>query len=88
MSEHITRDPIYNTVHRDDFSAMLEVDRYGTRTDAFDGIISATHDHFWDPMDTTYLDFNSPFDTAKEYIMPPETIPELQSAVADKLDEG
>ncbi len=88
MSEHITRDPIYNTVHRDDFSAMLEVDRYGTRTDAFDGIISATHDHFWDPMDITYLDFNSPFDTAKEYIMPPETIPELQSAVADKLDEG
>jgi hypothetical protein len=88
MTDHITQDPIYNTVSRDDFPAMLEVDRYGTRTEAFDGIISATHDHFWDPMDATYLDFSSPFDITSEYIMPPETIPELQSAVADKLDEG
>lgn len=88
MSDHITRDPIYNTVHRDDFPAMLEVDRYGTRTDAFDGIISATHDHFWDPMDKVYLDFDSPFDLENEYLMPPETVPELQSAVADVLDEG
>ncbi len=88
MTDHITQDPIYNTVSRDDFPTMLEVDRYGTRTDAFDGIISATHDHFWDPMDPTYLDFDSPFDINSEYIMPPESIPELQSAVADKLDEG
>lgn len=88
MSEHITHDAIYYTAQRDDFPAMLEVDRYGTRTDAFDGIISATHDHFWDPMDTTYLDFSTPFDLKNEFLMPPETCPELQSAVADKLDEG
>lgn len=88
MADHITRDPIYNTVARDDFPAMLEIERYNQRTDAFDEIISATHDHFWDPLDTAYLDFNSPFDLEGEYLMPPDTIPELASAVADKLDEG
>ena len=44
MTNHITHDAIYNTVDRDDFAAMLDVHRYGERTDAFDGIISATHD--------------------------------------------
>ncbi len=88
MAEHITQDPIYNTVNRDDFPTMLDVDRYGTRTAAFDGIISATHDHFWDPMDGAYLDFSSPFDLKNEYLMPPESCAELQSAVADRLDEG
>lgn len=88
MADHITRDPIYNTVARDDFPSMLEIDRYNQRTDAFDEIISATHDHFWDPLDTAYLDFDTPFDLENEYLMPRETIPELASAVADKLDEG
>ncbi|MEH6527583.1 MAG: ferritin-like domain-containing protein [Sneathiella sp.] len=88
MTDHITHDPIYNTAHRDDFPGMMNVDRYSARTDAFDAIISATHDHFWDPMDTAYLDFSSPFDLKNEYLMPRETFPELQSAVADKLNEG
>ncbi len=52
MADHITRDSIYDTVDRDDFAAMIEVDRYGDRSDAFDGIIAATVDHFWDPNDT------------------------------------
>ena len=29
MADHITHDPIYDTVDRDDFAAMIEVDRYG-----------------------------------------------------------
>ena len=28
MPDHITRDPIYNAVDRDDFDAMIEIDRY------------------------------------------------------------
>ena len=28
MADHITHDPIYNTVDRDDFTTMIEVDRY------------------------------------------------------------
>lgn len=61
-SDHITYDSIYDTVAPGDFDAMLEVDRYGKRTDAFDKIISATHEHFWDPMDKAYIDFDQPFD--------------------------
>ena len=86
--QHITRDPAYRVVAPDDFPAMIEVDRYETRSNAFDGIIGATHDHFWDPFNPAYLDYTTPFDVTKEYIMPPERVPELQSAVGDKLDEG
>ena len=87
MAHHITQDPIYNAVAPDDFAAMLKAERYGQRTDAFDAIISATHDHFWDPLDEAYIDFSTPFDLETQLIMPRETIPELQSAVVDKLDE-
>ncbi|MBO6825794.1 MAG: ferritin-like domain-containing protein [Sneathiella sp.] len=88
MSGQITIDPIYNAVPSDDFPPMLDVNRYGERTDAFDKIISATHDHFWDPLDDAYIDFSTPFDINTQMIMPKETVPELNSAVADKLDEG
>ncbi|HEY2773361.1 MAG TPA: ferritin-like domain-containing protein [Candidatus Binatia bacterium] len=85
----ITHDPIYNTVGRDDFRAMLDVHRYGERTGAFDAIISATHDHFWDPVDPAYIDYESTsFDLTQETIMPMDFSVELNSAVADKLDEG
>ena len=82
MADHITYDPAYNTVDRDDFRSMIEVDRYGTRTDAFDEIISLTRDHHWDPTDPAYIDFDArPFDLANEMIMPRDFIIELQCAV-------
>jgi len=84
----ITYDPIYNTVDRDDFLSLTDVDRYNERTDAFDKIISATVDHFWDPTDLRYIDFDEPFDASATAIMPPEFAPELQTAVVDRLDEG
>ncbi len=90
MSEkHITHDTIYNTVDRDDFLALIDVDRYADRTDAFDGIISATEDHFWDPTDAAYIDFRGakPFNVVEETIMPREFTVELSCAVAEKLDE-
>ena len=31
----------------------------GARSTAFDKIISATHDHFWDPLDKKYIDFDT-----------------------------
>ncbi len=88
MADHITHDPIYNTVDRDDVPAMLAVERYGDRTDAFDQIISATHDHFWDPTDPAYLDFAEPFDLRSQTVLPKSMIIELNCAVADRLDEG
>lgn len=88
MSTQITTDPAYATVDRDDFPAMLEVTRYGKRSDYFDEIISRTHDHFWDPLDPAYIDYTAPFDMTNALIMPRERMPELQSAVCDRLDEG
>jgi hypothetical protein len=88
MVDHITHDPIYNTVDRDDFPAMIDVDRYGERTDAFDKIVASTHDHFWDPTDPAYLDFTQPFDLTQQTLVPRSMIIELNCAVADKLDEG
>ena len=89
MADHITHDPAYNTVDRDDFRSMIEVDRYGTRTDAFDEIISLTRDHHWDPTDPAYIDFDAqPFDLQADMVLPREMIVELHSAVADRLDEG
>ncbi len=87
---HITHDPIYNTVHRDDFLSLIEVGRYAERTNAFDSIISATEDHFWDPTDAAYIDFAAakPIDLGEETIMPREFTVELSCAVADRLDEG
>jgi hypothetical protein len=88
MSSHITHDPIYNTVDRDDFLSMIEVDRYADRTDAFDQIISATRDHFWDPTDAAYVDFDKePFDVGEQLLMPRSFVVELNCAVADRLDE-
>ncbi len=89
MADHITHDPIYNTVDRDAFDAMMQADRYAARTDAFDEIISATVDHFWDPTDPAYIDFNAaPFDMEQDTLMPLDFNIELSSAVADRLDEG
>jgi hypothetical protein len=87
MAQQITYDKAYDAVAPGDFPAMLEVPRYGRRSDAFDGIISATHDHFWDPLDKSYIDFDQPFDIATTPILPLDNIIELKSAVADRLDE-
>ena len=88
MADHITHDEIYDAVDRDDFDAMIEVDRYARRTGAFDEIIAATEDHFWDPLDPAYVDFSQPFDTKNETIMPRDFTIELNCAVKDRLDEG
>ncbi len=88
MADHITHDPAYNTVDRDDFMSMIEVERYADRVTAFDEIISQTRDHFWDPNDPAYIDFDGePFDTGNDTIMPRDFSPELNCAVTDRLDE-
>jgi hypothetical protein len=85
---HITHDPAYETVAPDDFDSMVAVERYGARADAFNGIIGATHDHFWDPHNPAYLDFAQPFDLDREPLLPLERFPELNCAAAEHLDEG
>ncbi len=76
---NITKDTMYEAVAPDDFEAMLTLDRYGNRSTAFDKIISATHDHFWDPLDKKYIDFDEPFDMENEALLPEEMIGVLQT---------
>jgi len=84
----ITKDSAYDAVAPDDFEAMLDPARYGGRSDAFDRIISATHDHFWDPLDRRYIDFDVPFDMENEMLMPEEFITGLASPyVSDRLSD-
>jgi len=71
---NITKDIIYDAVAPDDFESMLDLDRYNNRSKAFDKIISATHDHFWDPLDKKYIDFDQPFDMENEMILPEDMI--------------
>src|ERR1700691_484224 len=85
--DNITKDPAYNAVDPDDFPAMLDVNRYGQRSTAFDKIISATYDHFWDPLDKKYIDFSLPFDMTKDYLVNPELNGDLKTAIGEKLDE-
>jgi len=75
---NITKDLIYEAVAPDDFESMIELDRYEKRSTAFDKIISATHDHFWDPLDKKYIDFDEPFDIGHVQMMPDDQIFQLQ----------
>jgi hypothetical protein len=84
----ITKDNAYDAVAPDDFPAMLEVERYSNRNTAFDKIISATHDHFWDPLDKKYIDFSQPFDMTKDYLVNPALNSDLKTAIGERLDEG
>jgi len=83
----ITKDNAYDAVAPDDFPAMMEPERYGARSTAFDKIISATHDHFWDPLDKKYIDFAEPFDLTTQMVMPEEMMPELKLPSFQKLTE-
>jgi hypothetical protein len=76
---NITKDEVYRAVPPDDFVSMLELDRYNNRSTAFDKIISATHDHFWDPLSSEYIDFSEPFDMENEALLPEEMIGVLQT---------
>jgi hypothetical protein len=83
---NITKDIIYDAVAPDDFESMLELDRYGNRSTAFDKIISATHDHFWDPLDKRYIDFDEPFDMENQMLLPEDMVVSLQTKyVSDRL---
>jgi hypothetical protein len=85
--DNITKDPAYNAVDPTDFPAMLDVNRYGQRSTAFDKIISATHDHFWDPLDKKYIDFSVPFDMENEYLVNPALNGDLKTEIGNRLDE-
>src|SRR3569832_1578693 len=81
----ITKDNAYDAVAPDDFPAKLNPQRYGVRSTAFDKLISATLDHFWDPLDKKYFDFNDTFDTATTTILPERFFPIFHTRIGDKM---
>ena len=85
---NITKDLIYDAVAPDDFESMLELDRYNARSTAFDKIISATHDHFWDPLDKAYIDYDEPFDMENQALVPEDLVIALSTDyVSDHLSD-
>jgi hypothetical protein len=78
-------DPTYQTVARDDFAAMIDPTRYGRRSPHFEEIIARTEEHFWNPEDRDYIDFETPW-PADQPLLPMEFIVEYHTAVWDKLD--
>jgi hypothetical protein len=85
---NITKDAVYEAVAPDDFVSMLDLDRYGARSPAFDKIIAATHDHFWDPLDKRYIDFDEPFDMENQALVPEDMIVSLRTDyVSDHLSD-
>lgn len=83
----ITKDEAYDAVPPDDFAAMIDVERYGVRSGAFDKIIAATNDHFWDPLDKRYIDYSVPFNLETQMVMPEELIPEMRLDCVQALSE-
>jgi hypothetical protein len=81
----ITKDNAYQAVAPDDFPAMLEASRYGRRCGAFDHIISASHEHFWDPLDPRYIDFATPCDLERTQILPDELFPIFLTPLGERL---
>ncbi len=88
MVQQITKDDAYDAVAPDDFPAMMVPERYNERTTAFDKIISATHDHFWDPLDSRYIDYTTPFDMDNEPMLPEDMVPALQTRLLDEKLQG
>lgn len=89
VQDRFQKDAAYAANNPAHFTPLIEIDRYATRTTHFDKIISATHDHFWDPLDTDYVDYSQPFDMENKMLVKPDVFAlELRiPAIADRLDE-
>ena len=87
LNDRTTINPAFNSVARNDFSAMMDAERYLDRSEHFETLIARTHEHFWNPDDADYIDYTvSP--PAGEPLLPFEQIPERHSEVWQKLDEA
>ena len=86
INRQTTINPAFNAVARDEFASMIEVERYLDRSDSFETLIARTNEHFWNPEDPDYIDYESapPVD---EPLIPFTMVPERHSAVWDTLDE-
>ena len=87
LNRTTTINPAFNAVARDDFTAMLNGARYTERSDDFEVLIARTNEHFWNPEDPDYIDFDVEV-PSDEPLIPFDLIPERHSAIWDTLDDG
>ncbi len=87
MTNDIYHDDIYRPAGPDEFKVMLAAERYMRRSDAFDDLISKTHDHFWDPLDHRYVDYCEPFDLDTQTVLPFDLFPEFKIAAVQALSQ-
>lgn len=73
---------------RHDFGAMIVPTRYADRSSEFETIIGRTAEHFWNPEDPDYINFEMPFDQSERAVFSESMMGEMNSAVRDKLDDG
>ncbi len=88
MARQITKDNAYDAVAPDDFASQILPNRYNERSGAFDKIIASTHDHFWDPLDTRYIDFTEPFNLETQALLPEDMVPALQTRLVGERLKG
>ena len=86
LNARTTVNPAFNAVARDEFARMIEAERYLDRSDAFETLIARTNEHFWNPEDPDYIDYQASA-PAGEPLIPFSMIPERHSAIWDTLDE-
>lgn len=81
--------PFRSILHFDD---QLDIERFGGRSSVFDEMIRASQAHFWDPLDSRYIDFNSRFDLTTQPLLPFSMAPALltphgQAQLPDKQQQ-
>ncbi len=80
--------PYRTCADRHDFEAMIVPSRYAQRSSEFELSIASTAEHFWNPEDPDYIDYEMPFDHTEHAVFREDGLGEMNSAVRDKLDEG
>jgi hypothetical protein len=78
----------YQTTSPDDLASLVNPERYGDRSGAFDEIIDAAESHYWTPSDPRYIDFSGAFDVREQLVLPAAFTPELNSAVAGRIEKS
>lgn len=83
------KDPAFAFSDPRDFGAMLDLERYVDRSDAFDQMIAASEEHFWDPLDKRYIDLETAFDLRTKALVGEDRFKTLRCpTVAAKLSSA
>jgi hypothetical protein len=80
-------DLTFQTTSPVDLSTMLETNRYRNRSRRFDPIVARSDEHFWNPADPDYINFDEKALTSVP-LLPFDFVIESGTAIWDKLKEA